>query len=112
MGELRLALGAGHLALVGGGFGKGVHNTLEPAANGLAIWTGPEVGRFAEVQGLQECGALVVAQSESDGSEDLESSWGDSQCYQKMGVSARNFANRHAGSGSRIAAELKEFLTS
>ena len=111
MGELMHAYGAGHLALVGGGFGKGVHNTLEPAANGAAIWTGPKVGRFAEVQGLQECGALVVAKTESDCAEDLAASWGDRQRYQKMGASARMFAKRHAGSGSGIAAELKEFLT-
>jgi 3-deoxy-D-manno-octulosonic-acid transferase len=110
MGQLMHAYGAGGLALVGGGFGKGVHNTLEPAAHGVAIWTGPEVGRFAEVQGLQECGALVVASSESDCAEELASSWGDSQRYQKMGASAQNFVNGHAGSGSRIASELQQFL--
>ncbi len=32
---------AGQLALVGGGFGRGLHSVLEPAARGLAVLCGP-----------------------------------------------------------------------
>jgi 3-deoxy-D-manno-octulosonic-acid transferase len=33
---------------VGGGFGKGIHNTLEPAAYGLPLCFGPNYGKFNE----------------------------------------------------------------
>jgi len=36
------------LALVGGGFGAGIHNVLEPAAHSVPVITGPNKGRFRE----------------------------------------------------------------
>lgn len=36
------------LAYVGGGFGSGLHNTLEPMAYGLPVIFGPKYGKFTE----------------------------------------------------------------
>ena len=110
MGQLMHAYGVGQLALVGGGFGKGVHNTLEPAAHGLAIWTGPKVGRFAEVRGLMDCGALETAQSEVGCAEALSTAWGNSELLKKRGLAARQYAQRNAGAGPQIAAQLSKML--
>ncbi len=46
----------GKLAYIGGGFGKGIHNTLEAAANGLPVIFGPNYDRFKEAQDLVEMG--------------------------------------------------------
>ena len=46
------------IAVVGGGFGKGIHNVLEPAAHGVPILVGPQTHRFREAQGLETVGAL------------------------------------------------------
>lgn len=40
----------GKIAYIGGGFGKGIHNTLEPAAFGLPIIFGPKYGKFEEAR--------------------------------------------------------------
>lgn len=44
------------LAYVGGGFGKGIHNTLEAAANGLPVIFGPNYQKFKEAKDLIELG--------------------------------------------------------
>ncbi|MEQ1747039.1 MAG: 3-deoxy-D-manno-octulosonic acid transferase, partial [Saprospiraceae bacterium] len=40
----------GRVAYIGGGFGKGIHNTLEPAAFGLPILFGPKYDKFEEAR--------------------------------------------------------------
>lgn len=51
----------GHIAYIGGGLGKGIHNTLEPAAFGLPIIFGPKYERFEEArQFVARGGAFVV----------------------------------------------------
>ena len=41
---------------VGGGFGVGIHNTLEAAVWGVPVIFGPNNERFQEAQGLKACG--------------------------------------------------------
>lgn len=44
------------LAYVGGGFGKGIHNILEPAAFGAPVITGPNYRKFQEAVDLTSLG--------------------------------------------------------
>ncbi len=44
----------GHVAYIGGGFGKGIHNTLEAAAFGLPVIFGPNYQKFQEAKDLIE----------------------------------------------------------
>jgi 3-deoxy-D-manno-octulosonic-acid transferase len=43
LGDLPALYACGHLALVGGGFGPGLHNILEALAHGLPVVCGPQV---------------------------------------------------------------------
>ena len=63
MGLLKYAYRLGDIALVGGGWGKGVHNTLEPAVYGLPVLCGPNIAGFREIAGLKDCGALRACAS-------------------------------------------------
>jgi len=48
-------------AFVGGGYGKGVHSTIEPALHGIPIGIGPKgSGQFPEIRELQRTGQLKV----------------------------------------------------
>lgn len=51
----------GHIAYIGGGFGVGIHNTLEAAAFGLPVIFGPNYQRFKEARELvsQELGFSI-----------------------------------------------------
>lgn len=53
------------LAYIGGGFGAGIHNTLEPMAFGLPVIFGPKYQKFEEaVVNVREGGAFVVQQAQ------------------------------------------------
>nr|HQU60794.1 glycosyltransferase N-terminal domain-containing protein [Saprospiraceae bacterium] len=46
----------GRLAYIGGGFGAGIHNTLEPIAFGLPVFFGPKYDKFEEARYLVQSG--------------------------------------------------------
>ncbi|HZV71721.1 MAG TPA: glycosyltransferase N-terminal domain-containing protein [Saprospiraceae bacterium] len=48
VGSLSVLYSLGKIAYVGGGFGKGIHNTLEPMAHGKPVIFGPHFQKFPE----------------------------------------------------------------
>lgn len=46
----------GDIAYIGGGFGTGIHNTLEAAVYGIPVLFGPNFNKFIEAKGLIKCG--------------------------------------------------------
>jgi 3-deoxy-D-manno-octulosonic-acid transferase len=48
------------IAAVGGGFGKGIHNILEPACWGIPVLFGPNHGKFREAGDLTERGGALT----------------------------------------------------
>ncbi len=54
IGELSKIYRYSHFNYVGGGFGKGIHNILEPAVYGNPIFFGPNYEKFAEAHLLIE----------------------------------------------------------
>ncbi|MCB9082188.1 MAG: 3-deoxy-D-manno-octulosonic acid transferase [Lewinellaceae bacterium] len=55
----------GKVAYIGGGFGVGIHNILEPIAFGLPVIFGPRYQKFAEARMLiQQGGAFSIANTE------------------------------------------------
>jgi len=50
IGMLNTLYRYGRVAYIGGGFGKGIHNTLEPAAFGLPVIFGPRYQKFEEAR--------------------------------------------------------------
>jgi 3-deoxy-D-manno-octulosonic-acid transferase len=53
-------------AFVGGGFGTGLHNILEPAAFGIPVVFGPVHEKFPEAKALIEAGGSLSVSSRSD----------------------------------------------
>lgn len=54
IGHLSAIYRYGHLAYIGGGFGKGIHNILEAATYGLPVIFGPNYNKFLEAVELIE----------------------------------------------------------
>lgn len=52
IGILKYLYRYANIAYVGGGFGKGIHNTLEPAVYGIPVLFGPKHQKFQEAQDL------------------------------------------------------------
>jgi 3-deoxy-D-manno-octulosonic-acid transferase len=57
MGLLSSLYQYGKIAYIGGGFGKGIHNTLEAATFGLPVIFGPRYKKFREAEELVTAGA-------------------------------------------------------
>jgi len=53
-------------AMIGGGFGAGIHNTLEAATFGMPIFIGPNYEKFQEAKDLIQLGVINVVSSEED----------------------------------------------
>ena len=57
MGLLSTLYRYANVAYVGGGFGVGIHNTIEAAVYGVPVIFGPNYHHFREAQGLIDAGA-------------------------------------------------------
>ncbi len=56
----------GQMAYIGGGFGVGIHNTLEAAAFGLPIIFGPNYQKFQEAKDLIGIGAAISISNQQE----------------------------------------------
>ncbi len=61
------------VAYIGGGFGKGIHNTLEAAASGIPIFFGPRYGKFREAKDLIALGGAKSIRHSDELREALDS---------------------------------------
>lgn len=107
IGILKYAYGLGELAVVGGGWGQGVHNVLEPAAFGLPILCGPSVAGFREIEALVHCGAARLCKTPTEltrFTSDWMSEAGDRQA---AGALAAQWVNGHGGAARRILAAIE-----
>lgn len=66
IGLLREAYQYADLAIVGGGYGRGLHNVLEPAVWNIPVLCGPEIDKNPEAKELQSIGGLEVIRNQSD----------------------------------------------
>lgn len=62
----------GTVAYVGGGFGTGIHNTLEPIAFELPVLFGPRYQKFEEAVQLVKMGGAFVVHRQADLDQQLE----------------------------------------
>lgn len=86
----------GHIAYIGGGFGVGIHNTLEAAAFGLPLIFGPNYSRFIEaIELIKNGSAFSVKDSEELIA--LMKFLSKEENRIKSGLSAREYVNSHTG---------------
>ena len=97
------------VAVVGGGYGAGVHNLLEPAAHGRPLVTGPRIGRFREAQLLHSAGALTLAPTPAALAPALARLLALSAADRAaLGAAARALVASEAGAADRIVAALED----
>ncbi len=93
VGILKYAYRYATAAYIGGGFGKGIHNTLEPAAYGIPIVFGPKYQKFQEAKDLISIGAAHTVEGPEgtininlDDSTDVKPALGDYFLKNRDGV--------------------------
>ncbi|MEM8524185.1 MAG: glycosyltransferase N-terminal domain-containing protein [Bacteroidota bacterium] len=99
----------GKVAYIGGGFGAGIHNTLEPAAFGLPILFGLKYEKFEEaVQLIEQQGAFVV--KNQGGFEQSFEALQEKLIYQAASKKVKNYLQANEGATNKILEHLKNLI--
>ncbi|MEL6835685.1 MAG: glycosyltransferase N-terminal domain-containing protein [Bacteroidota bacterium] len=99
----------GRLVYVGGGFGRSIHNTLEPAAYGLPLLFGPKHHKFAEAVALRESGGAFVIENKAD----FEACFAELRDPSARALASRevvSYLQQNQGATARIIVDLTKVL--
>jgi len=86
-----------HVAYVGGGFGKSVHNTLEAAVYGIPVLFGPNNARFDEIQQLKRIGSGFEIKNAQDFSKQLDVLLNSEEVLQTISALNEEYFDRNRG---------------
>lgn len=96
------------IAYIGGGFGAGIHNTLEAAAFGMPVIFGPKYDKFKEARDLVELKAGFSVNSQ----EELNAIAGllmkDDTARHTASAIAKNYVGQHIGATDAIMNYIRE----
>lgn len=106
IGVLSFIYRYGSIAYIGGGFGKGIHNTLEAAIYGVPVVFGPKYHKFKEAVSLITCGGAFSIQDREQFTSLLDSLIHNSAIAQAAGQNALKFVNGKLGATDTIIRQL------
>ena len=90
------------IAYVGGGFNKGIHNTLEAAVYGKPVLFGPNYKKFKEAIGLIEYGGGICITSGSELSTILQKFISNKTELESSGKKSFEFVKQNKGATEKI----------
>ena len=97
----------GDVAYIGGGFGVGIHNTLEAAVWNMPVIFGPNNKKFQEAQGLLKSGGGFEINTYEDFSGLMSSLMNDETFLNQAGDKAGTFVAHLAGATDKVLASVK-----
>lgn len=97
----------GDVAYIGGGFGVGIHNTLEAAVWNMPVIFGPNNKKFQEAQGLLKSGGGFEINTYEDFSGLMSSLMNDENFLKQAGDKAGAFVAHLAGATDKVLANVK-----
>lgn len=97
----------GNVAYIGGGFGVGIHNTLEAAVWNMPVIFGPNNKKFQEAQGLLKSGGGFEINTYEDFSGLMSSLMNDEAFLKQAGDKAGAFVAHLAGATDKVLASVK-----
>lgn len=97
----------GDVAYIGGGFGVGIHNTLEAAVWNMPVIFGPNNKKFQEAQGLLKSDGGFEINTNEDFSGLMSSLMNDEAFLKQAGDKAGAFVAHLAGATDKVLASVK-----
>ena len=97
----------GDISYIGGGFGRGIHNTLEAACYGLPVIFGPNYHKFKEAKDLLGIGGAHTYEKSEDLNKLFDSYHDDVNAREKSGKSAKNYVDEMRGATDKILETVK-----
>jgi len=102
IGMLSSAYRYAYIAGVGGGFGKGIHNVLEPACWNIPVLFGPEYQKFREAVDLIKLNGAVSFNNYDEFESILEYWLSDEDLYHHAAETAGRYVRENKGATGRI----------
>ncbi|CAH0999542.1 hypothetical protein LEM8419_00842 [Neolewinella maritima] len=109
IGILSRAYRYGTLAYIGGAFGAGLHNTLEPMSYGLPVLLGPRYAKFPEARAAVARGGAFAINDGAELSQRL-AELDEPAAYARSQAAQRAYLSDHAGAARRTAEVLLRLL--
>ncbi|MBK7134270.1 MAG: 3-deoxy-D-manno-octulosonic acid transferase [Bacteroidales bacterium] len=106
IGMLSSAYKYASIAAIGGGFGKGIHNILEPACWGIPVLFGPKYKKFKEAVDLINAKGAMTFDSFEKFSDILDNWLSDELFYLKSAKTAGEYVNNNTGATDVIIKEI------
>lgn len=110
VGMLASLYALGDMSYVGGGFGAGIHNVLEPAALGKIVFFGPKCHNSYEASLLQKRGVGFVVRNGEGLFRHLSSLMKDTRQLNEIGEMAARLVRENAGATQRIIEHLERLV--
>jgi 3-deoxy-D-manno-octulosonic-acid transferase len=108
IGMLSSAYRYAYIAGIGGGFGKGIHNILEPACWGIPVVFGPKYEKFREAVDLIKAGGARSIIAYDDFREILDLWLSDDKFYTNSAGIASDYVKENAGATEIIIKEIRQ----
>lgn len=96
------------IAYIGGGFGAGIHNTLEAAAFGMPVIFGPKYDKFKEARDLVELSAGFSINNQEELNSTVSFLIHDDEGRDSAAIAARNYVQQNVGATAAIMKYIKE----
>ncbi len=98
------------VAYIGGGFGAGIHNILEPATYSIPILIGPNYQKFQEALDLVEIHACFEVNSQESLNQHLIRLLQESTFRKEAGTKAGNYVRKHTGASDEILEYIEKLF--
>lgn len=105
-GKLSSLYRYGDVALIGGGFGSGIHNINEAAVYGIPVLFGPNHYKFKEASDLIACGGGYEYRDQNGLSAILDRFLDDVHAVEAAGNAAEDYIKSHLGATDTIYDDL------
>lgn len=99
------------IAYVGGGFGSGIHNTLEPAVFGIPVIFGSEFAKFKEARELISVNGAASISSYDEFEDCMEKLIANFDLRKTMGRNAGAYVIENAGATRHISTVINDTLS-
>ncbi|MGZ5242525.1 MAG: 3-deoxy-D-manno-octulosonic acid transferase [Bacteroidia bacterium] len=97
-----------YMVIIGGGFGKSIHNILEPAAFGVPVLFGPIHHKFKEAKDLLASGGAFEINNQGEFDAIVTKLYNDSEAYKKSAHANRDFIEANIGGTEKVYIWLRE----
>ena len=96
----------GQIAYIGGGFGAGIHNTLEAAVYGMPVLFGPRFQKFKEAKDLIAVGGAYSFETASMFTQRMDTLLASPDALRQAGEAAGQFVRSQGGSTAIILKKI------